>query len=92
MPRCWYIYTGGTVTTLHNYNKYINIGGSPSPVSPGSCLGGFSLCAIYAPNCGDNPSFLSQNIRNYITRALGQGTNQPDEPIGARIYVVVKPS
>ena len=90
MPKDWYIYIGGNPNALFNYIRFDESPGVAAVAPPASCQGGFNLCAIFAPNCGINPTVISPNIRSYIARGLAVGTNQPDTPPGAQIHVVFK--
>lgn len=82
MARSWYAYTGGNVTLPSSYDIM--------SVKP-ACINGTNLCAIYAFNGGQNPSNFSNNLRLYLSDALGTTVAQPQWP-GAKKYVYLRPS
>jgi len=51
------------------------------------CLCGPRLCCIYVDFNGDHPAPLSENMRNYIEKALATELMQPDIPYDAKKYV-----
>jgi len=85
MPICWYVYNGGDVNSPLSYTL------GSCVVGP-SCCNGDRICAIAAPNGGNNPSVISANIQSYIQRSLSTLACQPDYPSGATIWVRMKPT
>jgi len=77
MARAWYSYDQvGPVLDPASYNK--------SSFAP-TCINGSKICALYAPDTGQNPGAFSTNLRAYIGAA---GTlAQPSSPTGAKKYL-----
>lgn len=79
MARTWYVYNGvGDPLIVPSYII--------STMKPG-CKDGVRICAIYAPNGGSTPSFLSTNIRTYIANLFLTLVAQPDGNPGIKKYV-----
>lgn len=72
MARQWYTYTGvpGGEKIVGNY--------AVSTFDIGYCAGGTNLCVIFAPAGGAVPSFISQNIKNYIAAGKASLTYFPN--------------
>lgn len=83
--RCWYFYVGppGEEWILPHW---VLIDLDPFTF----CTVGGCICAICAPECGDYPSYISNNIKQYIVMAKAQQIPQPNVP-GEIPYVLVKP-
>lgn len=80
MARAWYAYIGGDQTQPSSY-QLVN-------VDP-TCVNGATLCAIYSPAGGPNPSFVSSRVQAYIANALVTRLAQPQSP-GAKKFVYLK--
>ncbi|MBB5623096.1 hypothetical protein HDE69_004179 [Pedobacter cryoconitis] len=82
MARRWYAYNGvGDPLSSGDYNiaSY-----------PPSCINGVRVCAIYATGTGQSPSFLSSNLRNYISNLYITLVAQPDSDPAIKKYVYGK--
>lgn len=86
MARSWYAFIGGgNPNTVSNYYKI--------PHGTHTCLCGPILCAIYAIDTENTPypqEPLSENIQQYIKKALVTGQLQPDIPYDAKKYVYLR--
>ena len=86
MAICWYVYNGtGDVNSPSSYTL------SSCTFRP-TCCAGDRVCAIAAPNGGATPSVISANIQRYIANGLARQICQPDSPVGAVIWVRMKPT
>jgi hypothetical protein len=82
MSRFWFSYD-----TVHSpflpssYKRQIS--------TPG-CINGPVICAIYARGFGEQPEFISDNLRQYIADGLSNYVAEPATPPGSKFYVYLK--
>lgn len=85
MARFWYSYVLPSADPRLS-SSYQRINDTPR------CTIGTRLCAIYSPSGGLAPfSPISLNLQTYIAAALVNGVPQPENPLGAKYYVYLKP-
>lgn len=83
MARAWYVFIGGDDPM--SASRYIKVQSKPK------CLCGNIICSIYAIDNGLHPQDpLSENLRNYIKRALATEMLQPEYPFDSKKYVYLR--
>jgi hypothetical protein len=81
MAKAWYFFIGGDVLSTESYHK----------VETHTCLCGDKICSIYLPDTGKKPQIpLSDNMTNYITRALATQKLQPEKPFDTKKFVYLR--
>lgn len=83
MARSWYAFVyGDDPTNILNYYKI---------TAKHDCLCGNRICAIYATGNDTHPEGpLSENMLQYINKALITGNIQPETPYNTKKYVYLK--
>lgn len=83
MSRSWYAYVGlGDPSSCSSYVKV---------TAKHNCICGTKICAIYASGEDFRPSEpFSDNMRQYINKALATGKIQPERPFGSKKYVYLR--
>ncbi|NQX37624.1 hypothetical protein SAMN05421820_103381 [Pedobacter steynii] len=83
MSRSWYAYMGlGDPLLCSGYVKV---------TVKHNCICGEKICAIYAAGEGFRPTEpFSENMQQYIKKALATGRIQPERPFGSKKYVYLR--
>jgi len=83
MNRSWYAYMGiGDPSLCSSYVK-VSV--------RHTCICGTKICAIYATGEDFRPTEpLSDNMQQYIKKALATGRIQPERPFGSRKFVYLR--